>query len=95
MREQAILLNLSGKGPSIYERRGLVSFGVQSGADGWAPAPTAATPAQAPPVRLPRGRSAPMRASATTMPPAAVSIIEQLVVRWRRRVHGLDSGSGV
>jgi hypothetical protein len=81
MLEQGILLRLTPEG-SVYNRRGLI-FADPPASDGWAPVPAAATTTQAPSVRVPRGRSAPRRASAT--PPAPLSRIEQCGIDWLSR----------
>jgi len=91
MREQGMIINVTGTGPSIYEKRGLLNLGSPPGGDGvWTPSP-ATEPALARPVRLPRGYSG-ARHTASASAPAAMSATEkERALRW---LHDREKGNG-
>jgi hypothetical protein len=90
MRERGILLHVTEEAPSIYTRRGLLLLGGPQPDPTWTPAPAAAT-AQAPPVRVPHGRSAPMR-TASASAPAVAAAVDALIQRWYKRAADREVG---
>ncbi len=90
MLETGILLNVTADHHSIYEKRGMLTFGYAHGPDGWTSSPAAA-PALARPVRLPRGYSG-ARHTASASAPAAMSATEkERALRW---LHDREKGNG-
>jgi|SRR6266478_4860138 len=90
MLEQGILLDVTADRESIYETRGMLTFGFADAAGGWTPSP-ATEPALARPVRIPRGYSAPRRTANASAPAALSASEQQRALRW---LHDREKGGG-